>query len=319
MTSLAGSTDSEKLLSLCETTYKEQAIWFLNAFWDSFSDEAERVWTYVHKCAEIDLQRHGDGNALDEAFAHRFLEVLGETLTVMAMRERLRKTGALSPSERPKLVPLTHYLLFKYEVDWRVLVNSKGDNSAEIAEAQRLLDLVSAAFAEAERQAGIARRAEARAREQEAPFKAAQEEVDAALAEVKEQEEYRNNKTEDLKRKSSQGGVVQQNKAKNELAQHLAEDPLPLRRAKITLEAALKKAEKARAPFEAATREAEAARAASEEALEDATQKVAEAEAYLEEMKNLPGSPHGAIWWMERELHEKKKFMPSSKGGICKN
>ena len=91
------------------------------------------------QCAQVDTQRHGDGCGLDEAFAHRFLELLHETLTVVAMRERLRKTGALGPTERPKLVPLTHYLLFKYEVDWKVLVNSRGDNSALIAEAQRLL------------------------------------------------------------------------------------------------------------------------------------------------------------------------------------
>jgi len=230
------------------------------------------------------------------------------------------------------VVPITHYILFKYDVDWRVLVNTKGDNSEEIAEAQRMLDQVMALFAESERQTQIARRAEKEAREaeqsakeQEAPFKAAQEEVDAALADVKEQEDSRNRRTEELQRKSSEGGVVQQNKAKNELAQHLAEDPLPLRKAKITLEAALKKAEKARAPFEAATRRAEEAtevairaRAAAEEALDEARRKVAETEAYFEEVKKKPGTPHGAIWWMERELMEQKKFLPSSKGGIVK-
>lgn len=68
--------------------------------------------------------------------------------------------------------------------------------------------------------------------------------MDAALRDVKSQEEARDARTAELKRKSQEGGVVQQNKAKNELAQHLAEDPLPLRKAKITLEAALKKAEK---------------------------------------------------------------------------
>jgi len=44
---------------------------------------------------------------------------------------------------------------------------------------------------------------------------------------------------------------------------------------------------------------------------------VAEAEAYLEEVKKKPGSPRGAIWWLERELHEQKKFLPTSKGGIA--
>jgi hypothetical protein len=47
---------------------------------------------------------------------------------------------------------------------------------------------------------------------------------------------------------------VSRNKARAELAQLKAEDPLPLRKAKITLEAATKRADKARAPFEAATR-----------------------------------------------------------------
>eukprot|EP01102_Stenamoeba_stenopodia_P015884 TRINITY_DN5484_c0_g6_i1.p1 TRINITY_DN5484_c0_g6~~TRINITY_DN5484_c0_g6_i1.p1 ORF type:complete len:343 (+),score=110.21 TRINITY_DN5484_c0_g6_i1:71-1030(+) len=315
---LEGKTDNEKLLSLSARNHKEQAIWFLNAFWDQHQGEAERVWGYVQKFADLDLQNRAAGSGLDELNAHRFLEGIGETLTVVALRDTLRKTGAIAANERPKLFPLTHYLLFRFNVNWKTLVNTKGDNSAEIAEAQRLLDEVTKAFAESDRQAQIARQAEAEARTQEAPFKAAQEELEAAVADVKRQEDDRNRKTEELQQKSSQGSVVQQNKAKAELAQHLAEDPLPLRKAKITLEAARKKAEKARAPFEAATKAAEAARAAAEAALDETRARVAEAEAYLEEVKAKPGSPHGAIWWMERELQEQKKYLPTSKGGIAK-
>merc|ERR1712137_957713 len=124
-------------------------------------------------------------------------------------------------------------------------------------------------------------------------------------------EDAYNNKTEELKRKSEEGGVVSRNKAKNELAQHLGEDPLPLRRAKINQEAAAQKASEAvQASVEA--------KAAAEAAVEVARQKVAEAEAYLEEVKSKPGQAEGAIWWMERELHEAKKYLPESKGGIRK-
>ena len=94
--------------------------------------------------------------------------------------------------------------------------------------------------------------AEARAKEAralEAPFKAAQEEVERALADVKAEEDAYNGKINDATRRSEEGGVVSRNKAKAELAQLQAEDPLPLRKAKITLEAAQKRAEKARAPF----------------------------------------------------------------------
>jgi len=264
--------------------------------------------------------------------AHKFLEEFGETLTVMALREKLRQTGAISGADRPKTVPLIHYLLFKYNVDWHALVNTSGDNSEEIAEAQRLLEQVIASFQESDRQAKLARdaeneakREEEAARKEEAPFKAAQEEVNTALAEVKSQEDSRNSKTELLKKQSEEGGVVQQNKAKALLASHLQEDPLPLRKAKVTLEAALKKAEKARAPFEAATKRAEEARQVAEnarqradDAVEESRKKVQEAEDFMEMVKRKPGTPHGAIWWLERQLQEQKSFLPERKGGVRK-
>jgi len=277
MQELPGTDDADKLHHLCALSYKEQAIHFLNAFWDTIGSKVgETLWVFVEEYAKLDLQLHGEGSGLDEVNAHRFLEVIHETLTVLALRERLRKTGALTATERPKVVPLTHYLLWKYEVDWHILVNAKEGNSEEIIKAQQLLD-------EALRQAELARQA--------------QREVDAALREVRLQEDARNSRTLALQQLASSGGLVQQNKAKNELAQHLGEDPLPLRKAKITLEAALRKAE-------LATRGAEAA--------------VAEAEAYLEDVKMRTGSPQGRIWWMERELHEQKKYLPSSRGGIAR-
>merc|ERR1712232_379068 len=367
MSVLPGANDNEKLNALCEKTYKEQAVWFLNAFWEEFAQkEAERLWGYVHKCAEIDAEFHGEGSGLDEMAAHVFLEKFAETLTVRELRAKLRSTGAIGESERPKKVPLTHYLLFRYNVDWHKLVNSsQGDNSAEIAKAQEMLNQVTAAFQEAQRTATAAAQAlleaetsaaKAKSREEESKVaeedaKAAQAELEAALAEVKAQEDAYNSKTEDLKKKSETGGVVSRNKAANELAQHLAEDPLPLRKAKITAEAAVKRSEKAtkatatartnaeaaannatqaRAEAETAAKEATQAREAADRdrdaaakakatadaALEDAEQKLAEAEAFLEEVKSRPGCAHGAVWWIERELHEQKRYLPESKGGI---
>jgi len=116
-------------------THKEQAVWFLNAYWNQFEQEAERVWGYVLKFADLDLQNRANGTGLDELNAHRFLESIQETLTVVSMRDALRKTGAISQTERPKLVPITHYLLHRFKVDWRVLVSSAGDNSVELAKA----------------------------------------------------------------------------------------------------------------------------------------------------------------------------------------
>jgi len=345
--SLPGNNDLDKLNALCQKTHKEQIVWFLNAFWHKFGEaEAERLWDFKHKCDELDLQNHENGNSLDELNAHRFLEHFKETMTVREMRTKLKETGAIGEG-RLSAVPVTHILVFRYDVDWHYLVNaSQGDNKEEIEKAQRLLEAVQSAFREAENRASEAARAlveaesreaashravaDAKAREEE--LRLAKIELEAALAELKAQEDAYNNKKADLERKSEEGGVVSRNKAKAELAQHLAEDPLPLRKAKITQEAAVKKAERATvaaaeartAAEEAVRRATEAkeesrrAKAAAEAALAQAREKVGEAEAYLQEVKSRPGQAQGAIWWIERELHEAKKYKPVSKGGVAK-
>jgi len=343
---LEGKTDADKLKSLSQQPYKNQCVWFLNAFWTEFGEkESEKIWSYVEKIAKIDLQKGAEGNEVDEMQMHRFLETFSETMTVREMRDTLRSKGAISDSV--KLVAIIHYLIFRYNVDFHVLVNaSQGDNQKEIQEAQRKLDAVSEALQESERKAEQAKKAlaDSKARESESKAKAAEskvkeeeahiakQELEAALKELKEQEDTFNNKTADLQKKSAEGSVVSQNKAKNELAQHLASDPLPLRKAKITQEAAVKKAERAtksaadaRVAAEAAVVAAGKAREASEQATRDADAavdamqvKMDEAEAFLRAVKAKPGKAMGSIWWMERELHEKKKFMPERKGGIKK-
>jgi len=113
---LNGSTDQEKLADLGSKTYKEQAVWFLNAFWNTFAQpEAEKLWTNVHLMAELDTVKKADGCALDEFMAHHFLEKNSETLTVQKMREELRQVGV----EKIKLVPLIHYLIFKYNLSFQ--------------------------------------------------------------------------------------------------------------------------------------------------------------------------------------------------------
>jgi len=299
---LEGHTDNEKLRNLSLKNYKEQAVWFLNAFWNDFGErEANNIWNWKHKFDELDINKKAEGHELDELNAHRFLEQIQSTMTVRSMRDMLRDVGI----DRVNYVSLVHYLIARYKVDWHHLVNaSQGDNQEEIEKAQRLLEAVQAAFREAE-----ARAREAAQREAEAIQ--AQEELERALADLKAQEDAYNNKTAELQRKSEEGSIVQRNKAKNELAQHLGEDPLPLRRAKLNTEAAHRKAEKA-------TAAASDARQAADNAVDDAKARVAEAEAYLKEVKSRAGSAKGALWWIEQELQEARKYMPQKKGGVPK-
>lgn len=277
----------DKLKNLSAQTYKQQAIFFLNSTWDHLGEkESENVWSYVSDMVELDEKNGKEGCELEELIAHRFLERRGETLTVREMREVLREIDI----DTNKNVSLSEYLIFRYKLDWHPYVNNSLADPEELREAQRLLDAAQARMKEAVAVADAARAAEA--------------EVRATLAELEAQQKAYDDRTEELKQKSETGGLVARNRAKNELEQHLASDPTPLARAKINQGAAVRKAEKARKAVEPAE---EAAIAAYNEA-----------DAYLKEVASRTGSAQGGVWWLQRELHESKKFLPQARGGISK-
>jgi len=98
------------------------------------------------------------------------------------------------------------------------------------------------------------------------------------------------------------------------------ENPLPLRKAKITQEAALRKCEKERKAAQAALAELQVKTAEAEEktrnveaAVRETEAKFQEARDFLEEVKAKGGAALGAIWWMERELKEAQKYLPKKK------
>lgn len=205
----------------------------------------------------------------DEFNAHRFLEGIGSTKRVVELRDELR---AIDLDFNKRMAAIEFFLFhFKCKVE-DFVSRPQGDNSEELAKAQKLLDEAQKALDEAIKKAGEAK---------------------AALDEVKALEAARDKKTQELTAKGEDMnlGVVARNKAKNELAQHLAEDPLPLRKAKITLEAANKAANKA---------------------VDQAEAKLAEAQTFLDKVKteSSGGVAQGNLWWLDRELTEKKKYLP---------
>jgi len=109
--SLSGATDVEKLVDLSSKPYKEQAVWFLNAFWEDFAkNHSDQVWAYKHTFDELDGRKE-QGCALDEMQTHRFLERYHETLTVQQMREKLRASGAIAD---PKVRRVLFYVFNTY-------------------------------------------------------------------------------------------------------------------------------------------------------------------------------------------------------------
>jgi len=241
-----------------------------------------------------------------------FLESLGETLTVMALREKLRQIDVDNNSR----MALIEYLIFKYGKSIEQVVNApQSDNREEleaaqkkIAHAQQSLITVQEKLREESIALESQRKAEDEARKAEAENK-------AALEELKKQEDDYKNKIDTLTAKSQDqsGSLVSRNKAASELAQLKQEDPLPLRKAKITQESSVRKAEKTTQAAKESRLKAEEKHHQVETATKEAELLFVEAQNYLEEVKAKGGSSAGDIWWMQRELTEAKKYLPKSK------
>ena len=334
--------------------YAGQCKWMLNGFWDTLEKDAELVWNWCQSFTELDQEKHGDGNELDEFWSHKFLEGLGETMTVIEMREKFRKIDA----DFNKRMSMVEYIMFRYGFSIpSVLTAPQGDNTegikkaqAMVDEAQRALDEMTAKLEAAKAAAERAKKAADAAKKAadaarltaEASAKAAravadaEAEAKAALAELQAEEKAFEDKKAALERTKNDSsiGIVKRNSAANQLDQLLSEDPLPLRKAKINQSAAVKKCERATKAAEAAKAKADADAAAAAEAsrkadaaereavaaeedaqaaASEAERKLQEALDFLEAEKQKGGVAQGDIWWMQREITEKKKYLPASK------
>jgi len=139
--------DATKLLELTRKKYSEQAIWFLNGFWEELEQETENVWNYTEKFSSLDTRKK-EGNELDEFWSHKFLESLGETLTVIQLREKLRKIDLDANGK----MSLLEYLMFKYSKTILEVLNAPQGDPKVIQKAQEELQAVQTALDELQKQ-----------------------------------------------------------------------------------------------------------------------------------------------------------------------
>jgi len=299
-------------------------------------------------------RKGAEGNELDQFWSAKFLEDMDAALPSVQRKEALR---AIDQDSNGKM-SLIEYLVWKYKKGVKETAEApQGDNTEAIRRAQEAVDQVASQMAECERKLEVQKRAKAendkakaetdkakaendkavaQLRQAEMELEAAERELEAAVADLKRQEDEYRDKCNALETKSKDQScpIVQRNKAANELAQLKGEDPLPLRKAKITQEAALRKLqkqkkvaeqarivtenkgkelEKAIKELERAIRELERAIADLEQAYSKLEMKMAEAQEELEQIKNKPGGGKGALWWLQRELFEVDQRLPRAK------
>lgn len=236
-----------------------------NGFWGQGvdNDVANTIWDdvqYFVKLENMGTNPRGEaGNELDQFWAAKFLEDRDKAITSLARKEALRTIDVDNNGK----MSCIEYLVWKYKKSVTETENApQGGGTPEdarrLAEAQEELGKLNGLLAE----------------------------LQAAQMEQKKQEDEFNRKCRELEQTSKEGkSTVIRSKAANELAQMKAEDPLPLRRAKITTDAAVRKVLK----------------------------QIAHVQELIEELKRKGSVAAGTLWWMQRELFEADARLPTSK------
>jgi len=316
----------EMFNKITRMTFADQAKWFLNAFWKkgTAQEHKETIWQLSKKMEQA-TKKGAAGCDLDELEAHKFIEALGETLTVIELRERLRKIDVNNDNR----MAMVEYLLFKYPREHGVVElceAPQSDNSAELHAATVMVEQAQAALQTALANAESSKERKIKADSDAAAAAAAKLEAENSEAEMKKSMDELNAQEEAYKKKCAEleaiAGTpgVKGGQAAAELLKLKNENPLPLRKAQAEQAAAVKKAEKARKLATDAKNAADASAAAAAEAADMAEKSANEAEESLKkanfelsELKRKPGTAEGSIWYLERDLAEVQKFMPPKK------
>ena len=238
------STEKQDLVllkALSAKPYKEQAVWFMNGYWNEFfqadKKARESLWNWTHLFIELDPKKK-KGCELNEFDAHRFLERIGETLTVKYMREFLRSVDI----DFNKMVSLTEYLVSKKKVKWKELIHKPQDDAKAQAERKEAEMAIGAAVesceeAKSREVAAGARRSEAIAAETKA--KAAESKAQSTELKAKADEKAASEKEDSLRESELQAKAKAEEARKAEVESNRAASEV-----KIALERVLSEEKK---------------------------------------------------------------------------
>jgi len=134
------SPEMEEFKKIEAKKYSAQGAFFLNAFWVECGNEAEKIWQWCQKFQEYDQVNGKEGNDLDEFWSHKYLETVGETMTVIQMREVLKEIDL----DNNRRISLLEYCLYKFKQTIKELLKRPQGMNEELAKAQQALAAVQA-------------------------------------------------------------------------------------------------------------------------------------------------------------------------------
>jgi len=115
-----------------------KAFFFLNAFWAECGKDAEGIWQWAQSFKKLDNTKGAEGNDLDEFWSHKFLESVGNTLTVIEMRNALKEIDV----DNNKRMSLLEYLIYRYKQTVKELLSRPQGTNEDLIKAQEALQTV---------------------------------------------------------------------------------------------------------------------------------------------------------------------------------
>jgi len=122
-----------------QRVFSRQAVFFLNAFWPEYKDQAETIYEYCQYFVELAPEK-SRGCRLDEFSAHKFLENVGQTMTVLELRNKLREIDLDLDGQMS---------LIEYLINWsgqtvEELINRPQGTNEQMERAESALEAVNA-------------------------------------------------------------------------------------------------------------------------------------------------------------------------------
>jgi len=124
---------------LKELNYKDQACFFLNAYWDEYSQESKNCWNYVAKFNELDeSDGYGkNGVSLNDIESQRFLENF-TSITSFEFLEKKKILKEIDLDEDNK-ISFLEYAVWKYKLDIDTLMTRFQSKNDDIKKAETAL------------------------------------------------------------------------------------------------------------------------------------------------------------------------------------
>jgi len=107
-------------------TYSQQGAFFLNAYWREYGEEAEQIWEWSMKFAELDNKKK-NGIALDEVKARQFLQEIGMPMARQAYLDAMRSIDV----NNDRKMSLLEFLMFSKNVSPADLLSKPQDGMTD--------------------------------------------------------------------------------------------------------------------------------------------------------------------------------------------